>query len=108
MQSVFILDRTWRDERGLPLSNGCPTARQRRQNIGLLGIVALCLGTYGGPRGLGVSYERGTPVPGEMSAASPSPIAVRLRERDDNTLPGVTCRVVLSVHQLSAISAGTW
>ena len=23
--------------------------------------VALCLGTYGGPRGVGVSYERGTP-----------------------------------------------
>ena len=24
--------------------------------------VALCLGTYGGPMGVGVSYERGTPV----------------------------------------------
>ena len=24
--------------------------------------MALCLGTYGDPRGLGVSYERGTPV----------------------------------------------
>ena len=24
--------------------------------------VALCLGTYGDPRGVGVSYERGTPV----------------------------------------------
>ena len=23
--------------------------------------VALCLGTYGDPRGVGVSYERGTP-----------------------------------------------
>ena len=25
--------------------------------------MALCLGTYGSPRGVGVSYERGTPVP---------------------------------------------
>ena len=24
--------------------------------------LALCLGTYGGPRGVGVSHERGTPV----------------------------------------------
>jgi len=26
--------------------------------------VALCLGNYGDPRGVGVSYERGTPVEG--------------------------------------------
>ena len=25
--------------------------------------VALCLGTYGDPMGVGVSYERGTPAP---------------------------------------------
>ena len=27
-----------------------------------LGRIALCLGTYGDPRGEGVSYEQGTPV----------------------------------------------
>ena len=25
-------------------------------------LVGLCLGTYGGPMGVGISYERGTPV----------------------------------------------
>jgi len=34
--------------------------------------VALCLGTYGDPRGVGVFYERGTPV------TCPAPLAVRL------------------------------
>ena len=28
----------------------------------LLPTVVLCLGTYGDPRGVGVSHERGTPV----------------------------------------------
>jgi len=33
---------------------------------------SLCLETYGGPRGLGVSYERGSPVyPGRPSARAP-------------------------------------
>ena len=32
--------------------------------------VALCLGTYGDPRGVGVSYERGTLVHGVVSAGS--------------------------------------
>ena len=32
--------------------------------------VALCLGTYGDPRGVGVSYERGTPVLAALRSVS--------------------------------------
>ena len=31
--------------------------------------MTLCLGTYGDPRGMGVSYERGTPVGGSLALA---------------------------------------
>ena len=35
--------------------------------------VALCLGTYGDPRGVGVFYEQGTPVQVYSSATGVSP-----------------------------------
>ena len=34
--------------------------------------MALCLGTCVGPRGVGVSYERGTPVQGPWAETAPS------------------------------------
>jgi len=33
--------------------------------------VALCLGTYGDPMGMGISYERGTPDPCASSQLDP-------------------------------------
>ena len=39
--------------------------------------MALCLGTYGDPMGVGVPSERGTPVPVSRSSASPLLIPAR-------------------------------
>jgi hypothetical protein len=50
------------------------------RNAPPVGPVALYLGTYGGPRGVGVSYERGTPDPNKalfslyLSREDPLPI----------------------------------
>ena len=43
--------------------------------------VALCLGTYGDPRGVGVSYERGTPVKHRVSGRVHA-LVEELSERD--------------------------
>ena len=47
---------------------GCDCGLRTNQDTVVLGYVALCLETYGGPRGVGVSYERGTPVRSSSSS----------------------------------------
>jgi len=49
----------------------------------------LCLGSYGGPRGLGVSYERGTPVLQGTQTTCSTRLSLRTASRPEKKRAGV-------------------
>jgi hypothetical protein len=55
-----------------PLTTGVPCSKETASHYH--GTVGLCLVPYGDARGVGVSYERDTHVPGYLAQEEPRPL----------------------------------